>query len=72
MPKKVLVTGAYGYIGSHTVKALAEHGYAVHALDKSVSPNDIGKYAERVIISDILNPLTRYEKYYDVVVHLAG
>ena len=71
--KKILVTGAYGYIGSHTVKALVEHGYDVYALDSKKSNNNIEKYiSENIYISDV----TRKDIYgignFDSVVHLAG
>ena len=32
--KTVLVTGANGFLGSHLVRALVEHGVAVTALDR--------------------------------------
>ena len=51
--KKILVTGAYGYIGSHTVKALAQYGFEVTALDNKKTVNDISKYASKIIINDI-------------------
>jgi UDP-glucose 4-epimerase len=71
--KKILVTGAYGYIGSHTVKALVEYGYDVYALDSKKSNNNIEKYiSENIYISDV----TRKDIYgignFDSVVHLAG
>ncbi len=40
--KKVLVTGAAGFIGSHLVEALVVHGYQVRALIKYNSRNDWG------------------------------
>lgn len=68
---KILVTGAYGYIGSHTIKALAEHGYQVTALDTKVTSNDIKKYTQDIIIDDISKPLFWYGRFHHVV-HLAG
>lgn len=69
--KKILVTGAYGYIGSHTVKALAENGYHVVGLDISRSSNNIEKYlSQEVIIHDVSHKDHRGE--YDAIVHLAG
>lgn len=68
--KKILVTGAYGYIGSHTVKALAQFGYNVTALDSKRTINDISKYANKIIISDITEK--NYYGRFDHVVHLAG
>ncbi|RMD71287.1 MAG: NAD-dependent epimerase/dehydratase family protein, partial [Bacteroidetes bacterium] len=33
MSKKVLVTGGCGYIGSHTIVDLLEHGFEVVSVD---------------------------------------
>lgn len=69
--KKILVTGAYGYIGSHTVKALAEHGYHVEGLDISRSSNDIEKYLNKpAFLHDVVRKDHRGD--YDAIVHLAG
>ena len=69
--KRILVTGAYGYIGSHTVKKLAEYGYQVDSLDISPSSNDISRYVNgKNIIADIRTHQT-YDDY-DAVIHLAG
>lgn len=72
--KKILVTGACGYIGSHTVKALAEHGHAVYALDIEKSNNDISKYlqSDRAFIHKDVTKTNHGRKYFDVIVHLAG
>ena len=69
--KKVLVTGAYGYIGAHTVKALAESGCIVDALDVKTSTNDITQYIRKFIRGDVTNN-TVYWGRYDAVIHLAG
>jgi UDP-glucose 4-epimerase len=71
--KTVLVTGGYGYIGSHTIKALAEAGYKVDSLDYRQSKNNIKKYVNANRMRDI----SRSDLYdwwgdYDAVVHLAG
>jgi len=68
--KKILVTGAYGYIGSHTVKKLAEYGYKVYSLDISRSTNNISKYVEKELDFDIRVP--NFYGEYDAVIHLAG
>ena len=72
--KKILVTGAYGYIGSHTVKALAEQGHAVYALDIEKSNNDISKYlqSEKAFIHKDVTKTNHGRKWFDVIVHLAG
>jgi UDP-glucose 4-epimerase len=69
--KRILVTGCNGYIGSHTVKALAEAGYKVDGIDwNRRSPNDVKKYLNEFMIGDA-NEFTKAYRY-DAVVHLAG
>ena len=68
--KKVLVTGGYGYIGSHTIKRLAECGYIVDSLDIKPSSNDIAPYVRNNMIGDIRTDM--YWGNYDAVIHLAA
>lgn len=68
--KSVLVTGATGYIGSHVVKRLCEHGYAVTGADFNLNQNDISPYVDRLIEWDIREFLPI--EGFDVVVHLAA
>jgi len=68
--KKVLVTGGYGYIGSHTIKRLAECGYVVDSLDIKPSSNDISPFVRKNMIGDIRHDM--YWGNYDAVVHCAA
>jgi len=72
--KTILVTGGYGYIGSHTIKALAESGCIVDSIDVKQSSNDIEKYLRKNRIKDISSPQDWSQSWgeYDAVVHLAG
>jgi len=77
---KVLVTGVNGYIGSHTAKALSEHGFTVDGIDnkthKMNKPRKYLRYYENIDITDYNNDKWYSLKHgagrYDVVVHLAG
>ena len=40
----VAVTGASGFVGSHVVKNLVEHGYDVHACLRDLSREDKTSY----------------------------
>jgi len=69
--KRILVTGCNGYIGSHTVKALAEAGCKVDGIDWNLkSPNDVKKYLNNYILGNANDFNKAYS--YDAVVHLAG
>lgn len=75
--KKVLITGASGYIGSRLCLHLADQGYAVTALCHSKVPNNENWVAKmvNVIVGDV-----RDEKFltdlaaskFDVIVHLVS
>ncbi len=72
----VVVTGACGYIGSHTVRALSEQGCDVAATDLAEGTgNDISAYASSFFAWDIRQPAPpRVEQLRDAaaVVHLAA
>ena len=73
--QRVLVTGGYGYIGSHIVKAAYEAGYHVDVIDKGRSKNDIEPYCDIISIEKI-ESIHEYSKIlfegYDAVIHCAG
>lgn len=66
---RVLVTGACGYIGSHTCAALKEAGHEVYALDNKVSTNDTP--CDNFLYRDVTDTY-RDNICYDTIVHLAG
>ena len=68
---KVLVTGATGYIGAHTVKALSDYGHKVIATDYNEYGNNIEPYIHHFINWDIRDRLNCYDDY-DAVIHLAA
>lgn len=79
--KKVLVTGADGFIGSHLVEALVERGYEVTALSQYNSFNYWGWLEDvacrdriKVISGDVRDPhfCKQITRDMDIVFHLAA
>ncbi len=77
---QILVTGGAGFIGSHTVDLLLEHGYRIRVLDNlqqrvhpSGKPTWVPREAE-FIQGDVANPkdLARALESVDAVFHLAA
>jgi UDP-glucose 4-epimerase len=73
--KKVLVTGACGYLGARLSKHLAENGYRITAFD-SFDPSGYSQWTsimEEVIVGDIRDETTLSslaKKEFDAVIHL--
>lgn len=72
----VLVTGGAGYIGSHTVRALADAGYEVVVYDNLTTGHGQAVAGYKLVVGDIrdagkLDDLFRSVPV-DTVVHLAG
>lgn len=51
MPRDVLITGATGFIGLHTARALLKHGDKVHILVRPSSDlSALGEYAKTIVV----------------------
>jgi nucleoside-diphosphate-sugar epimerase len=80
---RVLVTGSAGFLGSHTVEALAEHGHTVYGLDAFTDTYDVViKQTNHELVADRLagfagldvaaDPLEGVVGRAEVIVHLAA
>jgi GDP-4-dehydro-6-deoxy-D-mannose reductase len=72
MSRRVLITGASGFVGRHVVAALLARGDEVHALQRKW-PQDLPE-AVQCHCLDLLDPasLAALPKAWDAVIHLAG
>ena len=72
-PRRVLVTGASGFLGGHLVRALASRGIAVHAQGRDTARLAFGSGVQicRTPLSDV-GALTDAAKGCDAIVHAAA
>lgn len=81
--KKILVTGAGGFIGSHLVEELSKKNLSLRAVVRYNSRNDWGKLEElpknilnsiEIVVGDIRDPFfcQKITKNIDVIFHLAA
>ena len=76
MAKKVLVTGAAGYIGSHVVNVLKQNGHSVVGLDSYDiydEYNEVENHCDKFIKLDVRSLQQEpIKEEFDACVHLAG
>lgn len=71
--KKVLVTGAAGFIGLNVVKAYVEHGWFVYALVHNNVPKELTQLKNvELLRGDVVNSKLFEGLQVDVVAHVAG
>ena len=70
---KILITGAYGFVGTNLCRYLTERGYQCDALDVPAAKRDDVPYRDFYTWSDLgSSPSPLPFASYDAVVHLAG
>ena len=70
---KVLITGAYGFVGSNLCRYLVEKGHVCHALDIPAAKRDDVPYEKFFTWDEMLKDDNAFPTgEYDAVVHLAG
>ena len=69
---KILITGAYGFVGSNLCRYLVEKGHVCHALDIPAAKRDDVPYEKFFTWDEMLKDNAFPTGEYDAVVHLAG
>ena len=70
---RVLITGAYGFVGSNLCRHLAKKGHVCHALDVLSAKRDDVPYEAFFTWEELLKDESSFPSgVYDAVVHLAG
>lgn len=70
---KILITGAYGFVGSNLCRHLAAKGHICHALDIARSKRDDVPYEAFSTWDEMAQDASKFPAgEYDAVVHLAG
>ena len=81
MSNKILVTGAFGFIGSHLTEFLIQQNYEVIAFDRYNNNQDYGwlntsKFKKKInfVLGDIrdFDSVSSAIKNHDIVIHLAA
>lgn len=63
--KKVLITGATGFIGQHCLRELAARGYEIHALSSKDAPEDENEHEKNVTWHRV--DLLKREQVFDIM-----
>jgi len=74
MNKTVVITGATGFIGSHTAKAFKSAGYKVIAIDEKFTIPESTKFFDDLIIDDYVNMAASVAVINDAdaIIHIAA
>jgi UDP-glucose 4-epimerase len=74
MNKKIIITGATGFIGGHTAKVFKQAGYTVIGVDRTYTIPETTQYLDQILIDDFVdatvNAATINEV--DAIIHCAG
>lgn len=74
MSKRVVITGAFGFIGSHTAKTFKEAGYYVIGVDRTITIPEAAHYIDNMLIADYTDVAATAAKTNnaDAIIHCAG
>lgn len=74
MNKKIIITGAMGFIGSHTAKVFKEAGYHVIGVDQKATIPESSRYMDQLFIDNFVKITAAAAVINDVdaIIHCAG
>jgi len=74
MSKRVVITGAFGFIGSHTAKTFKEAGYYVIGVDRTITIPKAAHYMDNMLVADYTDVAATAAKINnaDAIIHCAG
>jgi UDP-glucose-4-epimerase GalE len=72
--KSILITGAMGFIGSHTAKAFHLAGYRVIGIDRQMTISAAAGFVDELIVDDFVNiaAAVAVERNVVGIIHIAG
>jgi UDP-glucose-4-epimerase GalE len=74
MPSTVLITGALGFVGSHTAKHFQSLGYRVIGIDREYTIPSATQFLNHLYLADMLDIFDTVVRKYrpDIIIHCAG
>ena len=74
MSKRVVITGALGFIGGHTAKVFKQAGYHVIGVDRTSTIPESAQYIDQLLYDDFVEvaPVAAVLNQADAVIHCAG
>ena len=72
MSKSVVITGAMGFVGSHTAKVFRQAGYTVHGIDRECTIPSASQYLHSWFKSDFVDVIDVAAKDNIPIIHCAG
>lgn len=74
MTKSVAITGALGFIGSHTAKVFKEHGWHVIGIDRAVTISSASHFVDQLFLDDFarITGSAAVVSSADAIIHCAG
>jgi len=72
--KQVVITGAMGYIGSHTAKVFKQAGYYVIGVDRTLTISKAAPFLDQMLVADYIDAAATAAivNKVDAIIHCAG